>query len=337
MPQTGSDYAFHAIFGMLRGARGETAAGEESGAIAHGGESRIPAGAGPWRVSVAAVNTSAEDMDELIRMLQEAGIEAEPFFKAMNETDEKGGLVLPEAELFLCVGPEETGYFAECLNSDAAARALSVAPPVGLEGSRRWIRVIAKALGKTVPDTPPWAGRIPAAADNEGKNLSGIRAYLSLPLSWAPGFAGLIREMGGDIAGISVDAVDQTGLDYLRKLEPLISGSEPNDQAPLIHVSGFQEFELYNILGKRRPSLFVGRGSQVLTAARMGIPSISLDSRAFYGIRGAVRFVEAALRAVRFHGFPDILKDDETGGAPAYEHRWAERRPDWYIKLEGKY
>ncbi|MDR1132063.1 MAG: nitrogenase component 1, partial [Oscillospiraceae bacterium] len=136
MPQTGSDYAFHAIFGMLRGARGGTAAGKESGTAASGGESRIPAGAESWRVSVAAVNTSAEDMDELIRMLQEAGIEAEPFFKAMNETDEKGGLVLPEAELFLCVGPEETGYFAECLNSDAAARALSVAPPVGLEGSR---------------------------------------------------------------------------------------------------------------------------------------------------------------------------------------------------------
>jgi hypothetical protein len=135
----------------------------------------------------------------------------------------------------------------------------------------------------------------------------------------------------------------------------------------LIHVSGFQEFELYNILGKIRPSLFVGRGSQVLTAARMGIPSVSADSGAFYGTGGALRFIEAASRAVRFRMFPDILKDIETGeafdseasvggasvggasvggasvggasvgGAFAYERRWAERRPDWYIKLEGKY
>jgi nitrogenase molybdenum-iron protein alpha/beta subunit len=103
-----------------------------------------------------------------------------------------------------------------------------------------------------------------------------------------------------------VNAADLEGLPFLRELEYLLDKGA-DAPPPAIHVSGFQEFELYNILNNLRPSLFVGRGQQVLSAAHMGIPSLSLDADTFWGQTGALRFAESAARAVRFHGFTDLL------------------------------
>jgi nitrogenase molybdenum-iron protein alpha/beta subunit len=159
----------------------------------------------------------------------------------------------------------------------------------------------------------------------EAQPLRGAKVYLSLAPATALGLLNLVKEIGGQVAGLTVSHVDQLHLDGLRKFQ---------DQSPAlqIHVGDGQGFEEANLLQRIKPDLYVGDGGQLVQAARLGIPSVYLPRIPVVGYRGVRAFARRAALALKNRAFVTRF----AGGPQAFSENWFQRSAHWHIKQEVK-
>jgi nitrogenase molybdenum-iron protein alpha/beta subunit len=153
--------------------------------------------------------------------------------------------------------------------------------------------------------------------------LRGVRVYLSLDPATALAVLDLVRELGGDIAGVSVDHLDRLHLTGLKSLVERVPALQ-------IHVGHGQGFEELNLLQRLKPDLYIGAGDPIVQVARQGIPAVSLAGESVVGYRGMACFARKAVNALRNKHYIAGLAD---GGHP-YAAAWFPRSPDWHIKQE---
>jgi nitrogenase molybdenum-iron protein alpha/beta subunit len=156
-------------------------------------------------------------------------------------------------------------------------------------------------------------------------SLQGTRVYISLSSANAFSVLDLIEELGGEVAGVTVTHLDRL---HSRQLHEL-AARHPSLQ---IHVSDGQAFEELSILRKLGPDLYLGDSTHIGQVARLGIPTVSLESLGIIGYSGVIRLVQRIRAALGNRSFGTSL----AGIDSPYQEAWFRRSHNWYIKQEVK-
>ena len=201
-----------------------------------------------------------------------------------------------------------------------------VARPVGLAATGRWLAGVGTALGldqeaKRLHERESEKVR----RSLEDFSLEGLQVYLGLPFATAYGVIDLVRELGGEVIGITVTRLDKLHKELLEELFL-------NHPALQIHVADGQPFEEANIIKRLAPDLYLGDGAHLGQIARLGIPVVSLEGTPVLGYNGVTALVRRFSAALRNRSFVDALARTPL----PYKDAWFQRSPNWHIKKEVK-
>ncbi len=228
------------------------------------------------------------------------------------------------ARLSVSLNFDTAGYLGEALQRRADVPFLPLPRPIGLQATRHWLEAVGAATGRQ-DLARQLHGREAVILSPllEKTPLRGTRVYLSLDPATALAVVDLVRELGGDVAGLSVDHLDRLHLAGLGSLLERIPALQ-------VHVGHGQGFEELNLLRRLKPDLYVGAGGPLVQVARLGIPAVSLAGEPIVGYRGMASFARKAVNALRNQRYVAGL----AGGGHPYAAAWFQRSPDWHIKQE---
>lgn len=274
-------------------------------------------------VNLLSVAESDADRSEAERLLGELGLSVNTL---PDSADPAGFARAASAFLSISLDPDATNYLGEALESTHQVPFLKTPRPIGIAATGAWLEAVGVAAGKEreaaelhVRQSALIAGVLEEAP------LRGVRVYLSLPAATAFGVVNLVRELGGEVAGLTVEHLDRLHHTALGEVQRATLLSH-------IHVGHTQPFEEVNILKRLAPELYVGGANHLVHAARLGIPTLSLVNGPILGYRGAAAFARTAARALRNRSFVAALS---AIGLP-YQKQWYQRSPHWHIKQEVK-
>lgn len=232
----------------------------------------------------------------------------------------------PAARASIPICPDAPEYLGNILQEKYGVPFIDAPRPVGIEGTGRWLKSIGTAL-----DIQEAAGELhKRKAEETGRllgdfSLRGTRVYISLSSANAFSLVTLVEELGGTVAGVTVTHLDRLHVRHLNEL----ADRNPSLQ---IHVSDGQEFEEISILRKLSPDLYLGDSAHISQAARLGIPTVSLETLGIVGYSGVLRLAGRIKAAVANRSFGASL----TGTIPPYRNSWYSRSNNWHIKQEVK-
>jgi nitrogenase molybdenum-iron protein alpha/beta subunit len=258
---------------------------------------------------------SGRGLQHIISLLNGLGLEVNLLPQGADEDSFRRAAT---AALSVTVNPGEADALGLGLEEEFGVAFLRLPPPIGSAATHRFITAIAQATGRAA-DPEPVA---PTVVDD----LRGKRVALTLPPATAFGTADLIEQLGGEIVGISVDYIDASHVDALRDF----AAGRPS--LPL-HVANLQPFEHANRLARIKPDLFIGSAELAASAARTGIPAVTIRPDDLLGTLGEARLARLATKALRNTALVQRLAASHT---PAYQPAWFKRSPDWHIKFEVK-
>lgn len=233
---------------------------------------------------------------------------------------------MTSAALSIPLNPDDSHYLGELLESQYRIPHLQSVRPLGVAATGAWLAAIGEEAGREGEAAQLQVRRSAALAELlEEAPLRGVRVHLSLPAATAFGVAALVRELGGELSGISIESLDRRHLAALRDLQR-------HSPAVQLHVAAAQPFEEVNLLRRSKPQLYVGSASHLAQAAQLGIPVLSLARIPLLGYQGVANFARAASRALRNRAFVAAL-----GANPLpYHEQWYRRSTNWHIKQEVK-
>lgn len=156
-------------------------------------------------------------------------------------------------------------------------------------------------------------------------SLQGVRVYLSLKTATAFGVLDFVRELGGEVVGMTVSHLDQL---HRTRLEGLC-GRHPGLQ---IHVAEGQPFEEVSIVKRLAPDLYLGDSAHLGQVGRLGIPVLSLEDIPILGYSGVIQLVRRIELALGNRSFGASLSRVPL----PYQDGWFRRSPNRHIKREVK-
>lgn len=275
-------------------------------------------------VNVLAVTEDDRDIGEIGRLAGLLGLE-------VNILPRRGGpdniIKAPRGRISIAINADESDYLGNYLQEEYGVPFIRPGPPIGLQGTAAWLNTLGEALGQgkraagiIAAET---AGLQPLLA---GARLDNRRVYISLPPAPALALAALIGELGGELAGLTVEHIDELHQEGLAAL----TAASPNLN---LHVACGQLFEEANILKRLQPDLYIGGPSQAAWAARLGIPAFTPASSAIMGFTGVRRVVGQLAKTLKNQAFIRRLAADHQS---PYQANWYQKSVNWYIKQEVK-
>ncbi|SEP43081.1 nitrogenase component 1 [Propionispora vibrioides] len=274
-------------------------------------------------VQVLALDEQPADLAETRRLLALLGI------PAAIVPQEKGwaGLEVAAGAVAIALNRDETDFLGQALQEVWQTKFLPSAPPIGINGTYRWLAALGEALG--VSDAVEALHRVETATLQPVVNNSSLRhktVYLSLPPAIAWRTAELVEELGGRLAGLTVDHVDELHRQELAAL----AARRPD--LP-VQVGAGQVFEEVNLLRRHAPELYIGRADGAQWAARLGVAAVALERTPLLGYQGAVTLERQARKAL---ANPAFVRTLGTYCGTAYKDGWYQKKANWHIKLEVK-
>lgn len=275
--------------------------------------------------NLISVSEHQRDREELGRLLATLGISGTfiPNTAYRHELEQAVG-----ARWSIGVNPDESEYLGEALAQQAAIPFIQPDLPLGSAATFGWLAAVGDAVGlEAAAVAQIHAQEIAALAASFARHqLRGARVTLSLPAPYAFGIRDLLGELGAEVVGLTVHALDQRHRAQLERLR---------DERPglPLHIGAGQRFEEANILKRLAPDLHLCWDEHALVALRLGIPAVALREIGVLGYRGAARFAQIAARALQNRAFATSL--GAASGSP-YKDSWYQKKPDWYLKHEVK-
>lgn len=273
-------------------------------------------------LNLIAVTENRQDLGEIQRLLEALGLKVNTLPRSANL---QSLTQAARAKLSVSINPDFSDYLGKALEEKLHIPFLQPPLPVGIAGTQAWLTAIGTVLNleKEVADLHARESR---ALDPllEKRSLRNKRVYISLPASAALGTAGLVEELGGEVAGITVQYVDKL---HEKKLTEL-AAKKPELR---LHVAQGQPFEEANILNRLKPDLYIGIAGLAVWAAKTGIPAVSAENAGILGYRGISRLISCVDKALQNKFYVEKLAKHT---ASPYHNNWYQRSPDWYIKLE---
>ena len=282
----------------------------------------VSAERGDW-VNLLSLAESSAHRQEAQRLLQGLGLEVLtlPDGATVHDFKKAAG-----AKLSVPLDFDAGHYLGRAFRDVAQVPLLDAPRPIGLVGTRQWLLAVGAAVGREDAAREFHAEAAAALADIlQAQPLRGAKVYFSLAPATALGLLDLVREIGGQVAGLTVSHVDQLHTEALKRFQ---------DQAPAlqIHVGDGQGFEEANLLQRIKPDLYVGDGGHIAQAARLGIPSVYLPQIPVVGYRGVREFARRAALALNHRAFITRF----AKGPKTFTENWFQRSANWHIKQEVK-
>ncbi len=300
---TGLDVAAHALFRFLP-VDEESQPREES-------------------VNVLVLDHQQKDVREMTRLLAALGLSVNVLPRELDRHFRKAR----RARLSISLDPDAGAYFGNLLEERFGVPWIAAAPPIGTEGVHRWLAAVGGALGRTAEAEALHQRELMAwKLDGKGEALAGRSVYVSLPTTQAWAVARLCASFGANLCGLSVDHLDSTH-------EKLIREMAESFPALSLHVGGGQLLEEASIVNKLKPDLYLGHSAGAAQAARLGVPSLSMEHRAIAGYAGPLWFLSASRKALLS---PALARRLGEKSRPPYGEGWYRKSAHWFIKLEVK-
>lgn len=222
----------------------------------------------------------------------------------------------------------EGDYLAEELEENFGVNYIRTEAPIGVRGTRHFIRRIAKALD--IEDKARiYIDSQEKLLDNiiTKEPLTGKNVFLDINLAYSVSFAEFIDKLGGKVSGLAVPDVDLHNRDYAQKLTQYAAKATP------IVVSNGQPFEKANVLYKKNADYYVSLYESPVFSAELGCIPVSLSETAILGYDG----VRAFIRQLRLSSASKSIQETvENKVSDFYKRSWLKKSSNWYVKQEVK-
>jgi nitrogenase molybdenum-iron protein alpha chain len=222
----------------------------------------------------------------------------------------------------------ESRVLGEFLEKERKVPFYLLPPPIGIAGTSRWLGSLADKYGRQ-KETQELISlnerRIKENSELEPVlNLGGKKVYVSGETVVAIALAELVKEFGGEVAGLTLSSLDKNTAIILEE------SIRKNGWNFNIHIGDGQVFEQANILLRLKPDIYLGELGQAVHAARLGIPSVDYSALPLYGYDSAVNLIKKIIQAYSNKSFVEKLASLGSG----YSDSWLGKNPNWYIKQE---
>jgi nitrogenase molybdenum-iron protein alpha chain len=292
-PLSGLDVAFHALLRLVD---------------ADGG------GGGENFLNLLAVGENVRNIAAIGAVLEALGIgwNLLPRLSSMDSIRRAG-----RARATVSLNGDESEYFGLGLEEASGVPYLRPPAPVGLGAARRFIRELGAFFGLEDRAEAYIQAQEETLQDILARRpLAGKRVFLQLDTALAMGFAGLVRDLGGEVAGLALTSVDLNNRAYLERLEA-------SGDIPVVVATG-QPFEIANVLAKTPVDYYIGP-EQVSFAACFGADPVSLRDTTYYGHEGVRAFAARIDRSL--HGLRERIRG-------IYSESWLKKTGGWHVKRE---
>lgn len=276
-------------------------------------------------VNIIVTDENKSDVDYLSRVLTEIGLKPNIFprfsgIENINNSSNASGTI--------GIRPESR-VIGDFLEKERQVPFHITGPPMGISGTTQWLVSVAEKTGHKDEALKYSQLQEERAAkefsSSAGINLDNKKVYISGDIYIALGLAGIVKEFGGKVIGLSLTTIDKNTIGLLEEY------IKNNGWTFNIHIGDGQVFEQANILTKELPDIYFGALGQAVHAARLGIPSVCYDSFPLYGYDAAVSIVKKAVQALGNKSFVEKLASINS----VYSRSsWFGKNPNWYIKQE---
>lgn len=218
---------------------------------------------------------------------------------------------LSEARATVAICSTLGTYLGHALEQKYDVPFLKTINPMGMQGFETWFGTIAKILGKEEE------ARKIIDAEREKylpkiieikKKTTGLKAVLAMGAGYSYEMARVLQELGIEIVWLSSGHLDtrQDGdnvpppIEFLGKNSPYNFGT---------NISDNQNFEILNIINKKKPDIFFSRHPGIsVWATKQNIPAVYVgDEYLVFGYKGTLRFARMIEDAITNRSFETNL------------------------------
>ena len=272
-------------------------------------------------LNLISVSENNEDIKEILLLLKELGIEANIIPKFTNYENIKRSL---KAKVSIALNDDEGYFLGRGLEENYDVPYIETNIPIGSKNTADWLQVIAEVFNvsdkaKKIIDRETLKKR--KLIDKA--QLSGLKIYIDLRTSKTVSLVSLIKELGGEVVGVTIDEVDKINKNKLEELKYDLQ----------VHVASGQLFEVANILNKIKPDIYIGESGKTAWVSKFGIIPISINNLALYGFDGDKKLVNLINKSIRNKALIKNIAEKDT---IAYKNTWLKKSTNWYIKQEVK-
>lgn len=275
-------------------------------------------------INVVSISENKRDIAAVVQILKDLGISYQllPQFSNIDSIKRAGA-----AKGTIVLNNDEGSYFAEELEEVFGVPYIKTEAPIGIRGTRHFIRRIAKALNieeKAAQYIEKQEEIVEKTAKKEP--LAGKNVFLDITLAKAANFTWFVEKLGGTVTGIAIPYVDLNNRGYVEKLDSLTKIT------PVIIANG-QPFEKANVISKKQVDYYIGEEANVSFAAEQGSIPVSLEHTAILGYEGVRQFIRQIEKAEAGQGIRDFVLERED---KFYKNTWLKKSSNWYVKQEVK-
>lgn len=272
-------------------------------------------------LNLISISENNGDIKEILLLLKELGVKTNLIPKFTNYEDIKKSF---NAKVSIALNDDEGYFFGRGLEESHNVPYIKTAVPIGNKNTSDWIQLVAevfnlsseakKIINRETLKKRKFIDEVP---------LSGLKIYIDLKTSITTSLISLIKELGGEVVGITIDEADKINKSKLEELKYDLP----------VHIASGQLFEIANILSKIKPDIYIGEIGKSAWVSKLGIIPISIGSIALYGFDGGKKLVDLINKSIRNKELIDnIAKNDNL----IYKNSWLKKSTNWYIKQEVK-
>lgn len=260
----------------------------------------------------ATHSLSLADQLEMKRMLRAIGLEAN--IMPYNATYEDI-MRIPAAEYNISVCQIFGDEYMDFLHKEYGTPYTVTCMPIGSDSTDRWLRAIAKLVGKE-KEAEEFIERERGEVEEEVGHIrnktKGLKVCITAGTGRGLAAATLMGEYGMKLLCIHAPYYEKAYVEDFERLEEY-HGSEF-----LINVADMQPYEQINLIKKLKPDVFIGMANWV---SRLGIPTTHIldGKRPTFGYRGVLYLGRKIEDALDNNNFNEKLKDFSD---PPFRDSW---------------
>lgn len=272
-------------------------------------------------LNLISLSENNEDIKEILLLLIELGIETNIIPKFSNYEAIKNS---SKAKVSIALNHDEGFFLGRGLEESYDVPYIKTNVPIGSKNTAEWLQLVAEVFN--VQDK---AEKIIERENLKKRKLidkaplSGLKIYIDLKTSKATSLVALIKNLGGEVVGITIDEVDKVNKNKLEKLKYDLP----------VHVGSGQLFEIANILNKLKPDIYIGEAKKTAWVSKLGIIPISIGNVALYGFDGGKKLVNLINKSIKNR---ELIDSIAANSDLQYKDTWLKKSTNWYIKQEVK-
>lgn len=272
-------------------------------------------------LNLISLSENNEDIKEILLLLNELEIKTNIIPKFGTYEDIKNS---SKAKVSIALNHDEGFFLGRGLEESYNVPYIKTNVPIGSKNTAEWLQLVAEVFN--VQDK---AQKIIERENFKKRKLidksplSGLKIYIDLKTSKATSLVSLIKNLGGEVIGITIDEVDKVNKNKLEELKYDLP----------VHVGSGQLFEIANILNKLKPDIYIGEAKKTAWVSKLGIIPISIGNVALYGFDGGKKLVDLINKSIKNR---ELIDSVAANSDLQYKDAWLKKSTNWYIKQEVK-